>query len=134
MPKGSVIKRAARTENSEKAAIQPDAAPQWIGDKVTAGTTTFVTVLPVGWIGEWHENPRPQWIIPLSGAGLWKSMDGTRVEMGRGEISFGEDHAHVPDRRQHGDICPALSGLAPAVLMLVQFDAAPTLAPACRFR
>ena len=25
----------------------------------------LVTVLPVGWIGDWHENPRPQWIIPV---------------------------------------------------------------------
>jgi uncharacterized membrane protein YphA (DoxX/SURF4 family) len=53
--------------------------------------TVFVTVLPVGWIGDWHENPKPQWIIPLSGRWFVESMDGQRVEMGPGEISFGED-------------------------------------------
>jgi hypothetical protein len=48
-----------------KAPIQPAAAPQWIGAEMRHDATVFVTVLPVGWIGDWHENPRPQWIIPL---------------------------------------------------------------------
>ena len=30
------------------------------------GATVLVVVQPVGWVGEWHENPKPQWIIPLS--------------------------------------------------------------------
>ena len=42
--------------------------------------TVFVTVLPVGWIGDWHENPRPQWIIPLSGRWFVELMDGVRVK------------------------------------------------------
>jgi hypothetical protein len=46
--------------------------------------TVFVTVLPVGWIGDWHENPRPQWIIPLSGRWFVESMDGIRIEIGPG--------------------------------------------------
>src|SRR5208337_4297512 len=51
----------------EKAPIQPGAAPQWIGSKTRGDATVFVTVLPPGWIGDWHKNPKPQWIIPLSG-------------------------------------------------------------------
>ena len=53
----------------------------------------MVTVQPVGWVGTWHENPEPQWIIPLSGRWFVESMDGERVEMGPGEISFGEDQS-----------------------------------------
>ena len=75
----------------EKAAIAPQAAPQWIGAKTEDAATVFITVLPAGWIGDWHENPKPQWIIPLSGRWFVESMDGQRVEMGPGEISFGED-------------------------------------------
>ena len=80
-----------------------------------------MTVLPVGWIGDWHENPKPQWIIPLSGRWFVESMDGQRVEMGPGEISFGEDQntRNVAGKQGH------LSGTVgdePAVLMIVQFD------------
>ena len=117
----------------EKISIQPQAAPQWIGSKVKDGATVFVTVQPVGWIGDWHENPKPQWIIPLSGRWFVESMDGQRVEMGPGEASFGEDqHSRTADgKRGH------LSGTVgdePAILMIVQFDSPPTIASACRFR
>ena len=47
------------------------ADPQWKGHKTTGTMTTMVTVMPAGWVGEWHENPKPQWIIPLSGR--WSS-------------------------------------------------------------
>jgi hypothetical protein len=116
-----------------KAAIQPVTAPQWIGVKTQHDAGVLVTVLPVGWIGGWHENPRPQWIIPLSGRWFVETMDGTRVEMGPGDISFGEDQ----NTRQVNGKCGHLSGTVggePAVLMLVQFEVEPTMASACRFR
>jgi len=116
-----------------KAPIQPAAAPQWIGAEMRHDATVLVTVLPVGWIGDWHENPRPQWIIPLSGRWFVESMDGVRVEMGPGEISFGEDQntRQVAGKRGHlsGTIGPE-----PAVLMLVQLEVLPTIAKLCRFR
>jgi hypothetical protein len=117
----------------EKAAIAPQAAPQWIGAKTKDFATVFVTVQPVGWIGEWHENPKPQWIIPLSGRWFVESMDGQRVEMGPGEMSFGEDkNTHkVGGHQGHRS---GTVGDEPAVLMIVQFDAPPTVASACRFK
>jgi hypothetical protein len=113
--------------------IQPEAAPQWQG-KITNGTmSTMVTVLPVGWIGTWHKNPKPQWIIPLSGRWFVESMDGNRVEMGPGEFSFGGDQ----NCQKTGGKCGHQSGTvgdAPTVLMIVQFDndAAPIIP--CKFR
>lgn len=71
-----------RMEDFELKPIQPGAEAQWQGQKTSGAMTTMVTVLPVGWIGEWHENPKPQWIIPLSGTWFVEAMDGTRVEMG----------------------------------------------------
>ena len=68
--------------------------------KTHAGAEMLVTVLPVGWVGDWHENPRPQWIIPLSGRWFVETMDGARVEMGPGEMSFGEDQGTRPRRPQ----------------------------------
>ena len=117
----------------EKSPIEPGASPQWIGAKTRDSATVFVTVLPEGWIGDWHENPKPQWIVPLSGCWFVESMDGVRVEMGPGEISFGEDqHTRtIEGKRGHRS---GTVGDEPAVLMIVQFEVPATLASPCRFR
>lgn len=108
------------------------AKPQWQGRKTTGQASVEVTVLPVGWVGGWHENPKPQWIIPLSGRWFVESMDGQRVEMGPGEISFGEDQntRAMDGKKGHSS---GVVGDAPAVLMLVQFDAPGPIATPCRF-
>ena len=117
----------------EKDAIQPGAAPQWIGSKTKSDATVFITVLPPGWVGDWHENPKPQWIVPLSGRWFVESMDGQRVEMGPGEISFGEDQKvhEVNGRKGH---LSGTVGTEPAVLMLIQLEALPEGPCPCRFR
>lgn len=67
------------------------ADPQW-NNKMERGEATVVfTVQPVGWVGDWHENPAPQWIVVLSGRWWIEAMDGTRIEQGPGEFSFGGD-------------------------------------------
>ena len=116
----------------EKAAIAPEAAPQWIGAKTKDAATVFVTVLPVGWIGDWHENPKPQWIIPLSGRWFVESMDGTRVEQGPGEFSLGEDQgcAEVGGRKGHRS---GTIGDQPAALMTVRLHIPPIHKP-CHIR
>lgn len=76
--------------------------------------------LPVGWVGEWHENPQPQWIIPLSGRWFVETMDGKRVEMGPGEVSFGGDQHTRPNEEGHQGHVSGTVGEEPAVLMLVQ--------------
>jgi len=108
--------------------IAPPATPQWLGEKTQEKSTVLVTVLPVGWTGDWHENPKPQWIVPLSGRWFVESMDGQRVEMGAGEISFGED-MDTNDGKGHRS---GAVGDEPAVLMIVQFEKAHLHSP-CRF-
>lgn len=119
-------------EKFELKPIQPGAAPQWQGQMTTGAMTSMIMVLPVGWIGEWHENPKPQWIIPLSGRWFVEAMDGQRVEMGPGDISFGEDqHTRAVDGRK-GHLSGTV-GAEPSVLMIVQFGSSPTVASVCRF-
>jgi hypothetical protein len=117
----------------EKAAVAPGAAPQWIGAKTQDTATVFVTVLPPGWTGDWHENPKPQWIIPLSGRWFVESMDGRRVEMGPGEMSFGEDKNTCKVAGKQGHRSGTL-GDVPTVLMIVQLHAPAEPASPCRFR
>ena len=113
-------------------AIQRGAAPQWIGSKTEGEAAVFVTVLPPGWVGDWHENPKPQWIVPLSGRWFVESMDGYRVERGPGEISFGEDQGSREADGKKGHLSGTV-GDEPAVLMLIQLLTLPEGPSPCRF-
>lgn len=77
-------------------------------------STAVVTVQPIGWVGDWHENPAPQWIVVLSGRWCIESMDGTPVEQSPGELSFGEDQAVASGPRTAvADIGRARSAMNP---------------------
>ena len=85
-----------------------------------------------GWVGQWHENPAPQWIIPLSGRWYVETMDGHRVEMGPGDASLGEDQGSKPDAAGHTGHLSGTLGDAPITLMFVQLDHKVALNDACR--
>jgi hypothetical protein len=109
------------------------AAPQWqrqIPDEVAA---VLFMVLPVGWVGEWHESPRPQWVVPLSGRWFIETQDGSRVEMGPGDIHWGQDidTRSVDGGRGHrsGQI-----GAEPCAMLLVQLKTPHGAGTACPFR
>ena len=87
------------------------------------------TVQPVGWVGEWHENPAPQWIVPLSGRWWVEAMDGTRVEMGPGEFSLGEDQNCTADGQGRKGHRSGTIGDEPAVLMTVRLHVPPIRRP-----
>jgi hypothetical protein len=125
--------RCAMSQFSLKS-MSPPAAPQWQGKRTRGTMTTLITVQPIGWIGDWHENPKPQWIIPLSGRWFVESMDGTRNEMGPGEISFGGDQNCKKRDGKIGHLSGTV-GESPAVLMVVQLeDGAARPASPCEFK
>ena len=128
----SRLTQCTMTEFELKSMNAP-ADPQWQGTRFTGKMTTMVTVQPVGWIGAWHENPKPQWIVPLSGRWFVEAMDGTRIEMGPGEISFGGDQncLEVDGKRGHRS---GTLGEAPAVLMVVQLEEVSAPLSPCEFR
>jgi hypothetical protein len=128
----SRLAQCAMTEFELKSMNAP-AEPQWQGKSVTGKMTTMVTVQPVGWIGTWHENPKPQWIVPLSGRWFVEAMDGTRAEMGPGEISFGGDQNCCEVDGKHGHRSGTIGDL-PAVLMVVQFEEASAPRSPCEYR
>jgi hypothetical protein len=108
------------------------ADPQWNDKQDTCLTTVVFTVQPVGWVGDWHENPAPQWIIVLSGRWWIESMDGTRIEQGPGEFSFGEDQSCTETNGKKGHRSGTI-GNEPAVLMTVQLHVDPRREP-CHVR
>lgn len=114
--------------------ISPPASPSWQDYMNNPVSGEVVTEFPVGWVGTWHENPRPQWIIPLSGRWFVQTMDSKRVEMGPGEISFGEDQNTRPDAHGYKGHLSGSLGNTPTVVMLVQFSEPPTIDQPCRFK
>ena len=114
--------------------INPPAGPQWIDQLKADDAAVVFTVQPPGWTGIWHENPKPQWIIPLSGAWFVQTMDGQRVEMGPGEISFGEDQGTKPDEHGNRGHLSGTVGDQPAILMILQLQSSPVPLSPCRFK
>lgn len=112
--------RQGRIDGFVMNAISAGASAQWIGQRTQGAMTVLFTVLPPGWQGDWHENPAPQWIIPLSGSWGVETMDGLRVEMGPGMASFGADQGTVEQNGRRGHRSWTV-GDQPALLMLVQF-------------
>ncbi|MEM1251899.1 MAG: cupin domain-containing protein [Cyanobacteria bacterium P01_H01_bin.21] len=106
----------------DKESMGGDAAPQWNNPLFSEETKVIFAELPVGWVGEWHENPKPQWIIPLSGTWFVETMDGTRVKMGPGEVSFGADQNTIPDMDGRQGHLSGTVGSQPAKLMIVQLE------------
>ena len=104
------------------------ADPQWNDKHERVETTVVFTVQPVGWVGEWHENPAPQWIVVLSGRWFIESMDGQRIEQGPGDFSFGEDQGcrELDGKTGHRS---GTVGEEPCRLMTVQLHREPRRGP-----
>jgi len=113
------ISRQVQCHLTEYEAVQiGQAAPQWNDRQAASPREIVFTVQPVGWVGEWHENPAPQWIVVLSGRWFIESMDGTRIEQGPGEISLGEDQGCVTVEGRKGHRSGTV-GDEPCALMCV---------------
>lgn len=108
------------------------ADPQWGNPQPRSDSKVVFTVQPVGWVGDWHENPAPQWIVVLSGRWWIESMDGTRIEQGPGEFSFGEDQGCVASDGKQGHRSGTIGSVS-AQLMTIQMSIPPTHVP-CRFK
>lgn len=97
------------------------AAPQWLLDWPGEVVGVKFAVLPVGWVGDWHESPHPQWVIPLSGRWFLETADGHRAEMGPGDIHYGQDQGTAGKKgHRSGQL-----GDEPCVQLMVQFASRP---------
>lgn len=95
------------------------ASPSWVLDLPGLFQNVSFVLLPIGWIGDWHESPFPQWVVALSGRWFVETQDGTRVEMGPGDLHWGEDQGTRERAGGHGHRSGQL-GESPCMLMMVQ--------------
>ena len=117
---GVSLQTQCELKNYARESMGGGAAPQWNNRLMTGDVEVLFATLPVGWVGDWHENPRPQWIVPVTGIWYVETMDGMCVEMGPGEVSFGADQKTLEDadgRKGHVSGCV---GDEPAKLMVIQ--------------
>ncbi len=112
--------------------IGPGVDPQWNDTMQPSQAGVTFTVLPVGWVGDWHENPRPQWIAILTGRWFVQTMDGTRVEMGAGEIMMGEDQNTMERDGRKGHLSGTV-GDEPCTMIVMGLDVPPTVDQPGRF-
>jgi hypothetical protein len=116
------VSRQSRAQLSgfEQQSMGGGADPQWNDQLMRGPCQVLFSTLPAGWEGDWHENPRPQWIVPLSGRWYVETMDGERVEMGPGDVSFGGDQNTVPDAEGRKGHRSGTVGEEPCTMMIVQ--------------
>ena len=107
-----------------KKSISGDADPQWLRPFPGEVEAILFAVLPVGWVGEWHESPAPQWVISTQGRWFIQTQDGTRVEMGPGDIHFGQDLETQAVDGKKGHLSGTV-GDEPCMQMIVQFKTSP---------
>ena len=120
-------------ENFALKGVNPDVAPQWNDKQEPTKAGVIFTVLPVGWVGDWHENPKPQWIAILSGRWFVETMDGTRVEMGTGELMMGEDQNTKERDGRKGHLSGTV-GDEPCAMIVTSLDVEPTVNRPGRFK
>jgi hypothetical protein len=114
--------------------MSPPAGPQWQARQPQSGAQVIFTQQPAHWNGAWHEDPMVQWIVPLKGSWFVEAMDGTRVTLGPGDVSLGEDQNTRPDAQGHKGHLARNVGSGPVTLMVIQLDEPPTINQPCRFK
>ncbi|AXH35401.1 hypothetical protein DVJ78_08245 [Humibacter sp. BT305] len=88
---GPTTMRPAELTGFTSRSLGGRAAPSYVLDIPGAFQNVSFVYLPVGWVGEWHESPYPQWVVALTGRWFIQTQDGTRIEMGPGDLHWGAD-------------------------------------------
>jgi len=115
----STIGEASLSDFQEES-MGGDADPQFNLRQFKGNVEIVFAQLPANWTGEWHENPKPQWIIPLSGGWWVETQDGKRIELRKGDISFGADQNTEKNKDGNkGHRSGSLDG-KPCYMMIVQ--------------
>lgn len=99
-----------------------DSPPLWATEPVLDTLSRSVWVMPPGWRGGWHRNPRRQLVVPLSGAWWVETQDGIRTVMRPGDLHLGDDTAAVPDEEGRVGHDSGTEGEEPVVLLLIPIE------------
>lgn len=100
--------------------------PEWVSNFDMKTTRYVFNIMPPNWTGTWHKSPKPQWTTTLSGNWYIETMDGHRVELPAGSLSFGYDvNAKKQADGKYGHLSGAI-GTTPTRILVVQVEGLPT--------
>lgn len=105
----------------KKESVGGKADPQWMLSFPGKVADVKFAILPEGWMGDWHESPTPQWVIPTKGRWFIETQNGNRIEMGPGDIHFGQDTNTVEINGNKGHKSGTI-GSEPCYMIIVQFE------------
>lgn len=115
-------------------AMAPPAEPEWINKQDPGNATVLTIVQPPHWKGTWHKETKLLWVVTLRGKWFIEAMDGTRVELGPGDVFLAEDWETKPDAESRVGHRSGNIGDDPVVLMVVLLETPPTVEQPCRFK
>jgi len=108
-------------------------APEWKAKLSPSPAATFLNIEQRGWVGNWHENPKVQWVMPIQGAWTITAMDGHTVTVRPGEIALGEDQNTRIDAAGHKGHLAKNTAIGETIIAIVQLNEQPTVDRPCRF-
>jgi quercetin dioxygenase-like cupin family protein len=98
----------------------PPASPYYLGIAPENVESIVISTLPMGWYGDWHHAPGPQWVIDLEGQWQVQAADGTTLTQGPGEFQFNsDDSAHAATPGAHVGHTARQIGTVPNVRMVI---------------
>ncbi|MDR3534516.1 MAG: hypothetical protein P4L90_28630 [Rhodopila sp.] len=103
--------------------------PQFVRRLPGAVDSVVFSVLPVGWVGNWHANPKPQWAIVLSGEYYMETSDGTSATLKAGDVFFGGDQGASGSKAEPNKIghLSSVRGNEPSSHIIVQLKSDPKI-------
>lgn len=103
------------------------AAPQFVRRFPGPVESTVFTQLPVGWVGDWHANPKRQWVMVLSGEYYMETSDGTSATLRAGDVFFGGDQGAKPNKADPKKIghFSRVNGNVPSDHVIIQLKGEP---------
>jgi hypothetical protein len=113
---------SAQIEGFAVRSVGGRAAPNEILDIPGRFDNVSFLILPVGWVGDWHESPHPQWVVALQGHWLIETQDGTTVEMGPGDLHWGSDQGTVEVDGGRGHRSGQVGDIPCLLMMFQRFD------------
>ena len=133
---GKGVSHLTRCELStfELQSLSPPAAPEWANRQASGNASVITVPQPAGWKGMWHQESKVYWIVTLTGKWFVEAMDGTRMELGPGDVWLAEDQESKEDAEGRKGHHSGNIGDETVTLMVVELDVMPTVDQPCRFK
>ncbi len=114
--------------------MAPPADAEWVNRQPSGNATVITVVQPPHWKGIWHKETSALWVVTLKGKWFIEAMDGTKLDLGPGDVWLAEDKETKQDAAGRQGHQSGNLGDDPVTLLVVQLDEEPAVDQPCRFK